>query len=209
MLPCQPKPNDLPPTVETIKKPNAAGHVVTVGATDGIFKKITLNRMKLRAVIDTGSRCSLIDAKVSKWLNITPMPCSVSLQSADLKPLTCVGTCKLELAVSIDETTKIAKIDFVIVENLCTKVLIGHQVLSWFKMRVSNVKKEVFFEDAELSSTVINQPKAQSATLQSDEILPPRSETVVTAFVEAEPGCTLITTPYIFTTSVAIANKLN
>lgn len=108
-----------------------------------LFQKVSLNGYELAGLVDTGSLHTIIDesvARLRKWKIEGPAPL---LGAAGENPLRCIGTCKIEIELTINNRTRKATMHIAVVENLGTSLLIGFKLLSIFHLIVDAEAKQI------------------------------------------------------------------
>ena len=139
-----------------------------------ISAQVEINGKKFKAMMDTGSRLSVIRADVARQLQLVPDGSSLDLAGADGRPLDCAGYVMANLSIRTGKTNEQANIQFAVMQNLCAPVLIGWRVMGWFKIAVSASRQCVLFEDEQ---------SAPGIRLESKIEVPARTQKIIQAKV--------------------------
>lgn len=138
-----------------------------------ILHELEIGGVKLKALIDTGSEISLINSEMSSlngWIPQGPIP---ELAGADNSIIKCYGCVKLDCKITLNHITKEAKsVRFTVTENLCADAIIGLGLLGWFKILIDPENKSLVFKQ-----------DSKNLTTETPEILPPRSQKIISAVV--------------------------
>lgn len=158
------------PEVITLK--NVCSVVASACAPpSAITHPVQLNGRPYTAMIDCGSEVSIVRTEVASQLQCAGDGANLNIVGADGSPLRCAGNVNLELALVIG-TTKIVTTKFAVVDNLCTEVLLGRQLLGWLNVLVSMASKEICYED--------EKPGMRTAT---NAMIPARTEAAIATTV--------------------------
>lgn len=130
--------------------------VATVGKSDGIFHKVAINGQEDDALFDTGSNLSLIRGDEAGRMKLELDTTTVKLINADCQPIQVMGQSKVNLMITIGKVRKFADVTFVIVKNLCVRVLIGIVIQGWFDIVLHTLNRSISFGDTQ-------EPKATNA----------------------------------------------
>lgn len=188
------------PKVVTLKNGNVCSVVgATTEPAGDIMHPIKLNNEDYLAMIDTGSRLTLISAKTAKALRVVGDGSDLGLVGANGQPLSCRGYVELELSIVIGPVKKIVTTHFAVVDNLCVDVLLGNKLLGWLGIAVSAATRSIFFENEPVGMRV---KEAQS--------IPPRTQAVVDVVL---PACVdqqaVLAVPLLNNSQLLIANTVD
>ena len=186
------------PKITTIKNVCSVVALAREDEPDCIMQTVELQGKTFRAMIDTGSKLSIIRADVAEGLGLRPDGSRLGLVGADRQELNCLGMVTATLKLSLGSITKIVEIKFVVIQNLCVEVLLGNQLLGWLNVLVSPARKAIKFED-----------ESKGVCLNEDTTLEPRSQTVVGASIPIESNAVIATTNFHFTHSILVANTVD
>lgn len=192
--------DESPPEVNIIKSVCSVVASSAEGLTDCITHPIQLNGVEILAMIDTGSKLSIIREDVANKLNLEIDKTTINLVGADGNKLNCLGTSQVTISVKIGQTTKIIKIKVAVIQKLCVEILLGHQALAWLAIIVSPAGKCIRFEEE----------KSGIRTITAVSI-PPRSQRVLTVRVDShtQVGSLVLTKPLTLGSSLLMANSIS
>lgn len=192
---------DMPkPVVSTYK--NICSIVGTASQTlsEAISCPVYLNSQRFQAMVDTGFKLSMVRSDVATSLGLVPDGKDLGLVGADRSTLHCEGLIDAKVEIRAKDTTKIAKIKFAVVKNLCVPVLLGWELLGWFEILINPAKKSILFLEG-----------TNGMQTAEDVTLPARSEKMVATVVPAyiKEGTSLMTVPFNFTPNLLVANAID
>lgn len=169
-----------------------------VGGGSLIQKEIAVNKQTVRAIVDTGAFMSVIDSQVASRYKWKLERANVNLVHAAGESLNCLGQVKAEIALTIGKQTKKTTIPIVVVDKLCTEMLLGIEVLRALEViiRVSS-EEPLAFETS----------KAKGLKVAQRVVLPPRSINLVTGKVKSNAD-TLMVEAFNFDDSLLVANSV-
>lgn len=133
----------------TVTTESVSAVIALVGKSEGIFHQVHLNDVPMEAMLDTGSNLSLLREDAAQALNLILKPTEVKLISADCKEIQCMGEAKLNLAIVSGQTRKFADVKFIVVKNLCVRVLIGMIIKGAFEIVLRTNNRTIAFGDAQ------------------------------------------------------------
>lgn len=166
-----------------------------------LFQTISCNGVKVAGLIDTGSFHSVIDEQIvreNKWVIESPAPI---LGAAGNNPLRCVGTCEIEVELTINNRTRSAKLHFAIVTNLGTKLLIGLEFISIFRLIIDTESRQIYFKRSSIEK------RSRGIRNIAKLSFEPRTQTMIEA--RAETTNTILTKPTKLKNGLFIANSVS
>jgi len=145
-----------------------------------------MNDQKIRALVDTGSESSLVNAETASlngWIPTGPAP---QLASAENTQMRSFGLVNVDLTIEIGDTVKTAqKGKFPVIENLCYELILGMDMLRWLQITIDPASLSLSFKTT-CKNVCVARPVA----------IPPRCQKVVRAQVPNNLRGVIQTNPF-------------
>lgn len=166
-----------------------------------LFQILKCNGVGIRGLVDTGSYHSVIDGEVVRengWTIDKPAP---RLGAAGNNPLSCIGTCEIDVELTLGRRTRSTKFHFAVVENLGQPLLIGFEFVSLMQLLIDAENRQLFFKKA---SVVKKKPGIRT---QEEMVIGPRTQKVIEASIPTVG--TVLAIPNLFDGRIIVGNSVS
>jgi len=158
--------------------------------------RVLINSIGTRAMLDTGSTISAIDAAYVKKLNIKQYiyPTTTSCKTANNGQLHISGMIVLPITINNIQL----KVNTFIVENLCTDLLLGGDFCDKHQVNIDYGRKHLTLNIKQQQITVkfqqhVNDQQVFNIETTNDVIIPPLSAKIIQATTAAPPMSAIFT----------------